>query len=136
MRSLIKGPMIKGQMIKGLAIAALVAPLLSACVIYDSDAGENVSVNLRRDDAPPAEAIREARFVDGALVARVDSNGCTQASDFEVSVSDGSPAEITLRRTKQDLCKSLVPNGVELRWTYADLGLEPGTPARILNALK
>lgn len=131
MRSLVKGPMIKG-----LAVAALVAPLLSACVIYDSDAGENVSVNLRRDDAPPAEAIREARFADGALVARVDSNGCTQASDFEVSVSDGSPAEITLRRTKQDLCKALVPDGVELRWTYADLGLEPGTPARILNALK
>ena len=103
------------SLVKGLAVAALVAPLLSACVIYDSDAGENVSVNLRRDDAPPAEAIREARFADGALVARVDSNGCTQASDFEVSVSDGSPAEITLRRTKQDLCKALVPDGVELR---------------------
>ncbi len=123
-------------LVKGLAVVALVAPLLSACVIYDSDAGENVSVNLRRDDVPPAEAIREARFADGALVARVDSNGCTQASDFEVSVSDGAPVEITLGRTKQDLCKALVPDGVELRWTYADLGLEPGTPARILNPLK
>jgi hypothetical protein len=123
-------------LVKGLAVAALVAPLLSACVIYDNDAGENVSVNVTRNDAPAAEAIREARFADGALVARVDSNGCTQASDFEVSVSDGSPTEITLRRTKQDLCKALVPNGVELRWTYANLGLEPGTPARILNPLK
>ena len=123
-------------LVKGLAVAALVAPLLSACVIYDSDAGEKVAVNVTRNDAPAGEAIRQARFIDGALVARVDSNGCTQASDFEVSVSDGSPAEITLRRTKQDLCKALVPDGVELRWTYADLGLEPGTPARILNPLK
>ncbi|MFA4939400.1 hypothetical protein [Brevundimonas sp.] len=123
-------------LVKGLAVAALVAPLLSACVIYDSDAGENVSVNVTRNDAPPAEAIREARFADGALVARVDSSGCTQASDFELSVSDTTPAEITLRRTKEDLCKALVPNGVELRWTYADLGLEPGTPARIINPLK
>ncbi|RYG19318.1 MAG: hypothetical protein EON96_03230 [Caulobacteraceae bacterium] len=123
-------------LVKGLAVAALVAPLLSACVIYDNDAGENVSVNVTRNDAPPAEAIREARFANGALVARVDSNGCTQASDFELSVSDNTPTEITLRRTKPDLCKALVPNGVELRWTYADLGLEPGTPARILNALK
>ena len=122
--------------VKGLVVAALVAPLLSACVIYDSDAGENVSVHVTRNDAQPAEAIREARFADGALVARVDSNGCTQASDFEVSVSDGSPTEITLRRTKEELCKALVADGVELRWTYADLGLEPGTPARILNPLK
>ena len=74
--------------------------------------------------------------MNGALVVRVDSNGCTQAADFEVSVSDNTPTEITLRRTKPDLCKALVPDGVELRWTYADLDLEPGTPARILNPLK
>jgi hypothetical protein len=97
-----------------LAVGALAAPLLAGCVIYD----------------------REARFADGALVARVDSNGCTQASDFEVSIADNDPTEITLRRTKQDLCKALVPDGVELRWTYAELGLEPGTPARIVNPLK
>lgn len=122
--------------LKVLTAAAFAAPLLAGCVIYDSSAGESVSVNVSRDDAPPAEAIREARFTDGALVARVDSNGCTQASDFEVSVADNTPVEITLRRTKQDLCKALLPDGVELRWTYADLGLEPGTPARILNPLK
>ncbi len=123
-------------LVKSLAAAVLAAPLLSACVIYDSTAGENVSVNVTRNDAPPAEAIREARFADGALVVRVDSNGCTQASDFEVAVADNNPVEITLRRTSQDLCKALVPNGVELRWTYADLGLDAGTPARILNPLK
>ena len=123
-------------LVKGLAAAVLAAPLLSACVIYDSSAGENVSVNVSRNDAPPAEAIREARFADGALVVRVDSNGCTQASDFEVAVADNNPVEITLRRTSPDLCKALVPNGVELRWTYADLGLDAGTPARILNPLK
>lgn len=123
-------------LVKGLAVIALAAPLLSACVIYDSEAGEKMVVNVSRDEAPAGEAIRQARFVDGALVARVDSNGCTQASDFEVLVSDGAPAEITLRRTKPDLCKALAPDGVEVRWTYADLGLEPGTPARIMNPLK
>ena len=51
-------------------------------------------------------------------------------------MADNNPVEITLRRTKQDLCKALAPDGVELRWTYADLGLEPGTPARIVNPLK
>ena len=52
--------------IKGLAVAVLATPLLSACVIYDSDAGEKVAVNLGRNDAPVGEAIRQARFVDGA----------------------------------------------------------------------
>jgi hypothetical protein len=122
--------------LKALAVAALSAPLLAGCVIYSNESGENVRVNVSDKATPASEAIREARFADGGLIARVDSNGCTQASDFEVLVNDGSPAEITLRRTKEDLCKALVADGVELRWTYADLGLEPGAPARILNPLK
>ena len=119
-----------------LAAAALCAPLLAGCVIYSNEAGENVRVNVTDMDAPVAEAIRSARFEDGALVVRVDSNGCTQASDFELSVVDGAPADITVRRVREDLCKALAAEGVELRWTYADLGLEPGAPARILNPLK
>jgi hypothetical protein len=122
--------------LKVLAAAALCAPLLAGCVIYSNEAGENVRVNVTDKDAPAAEAIRSARFADGALVVRVDSNGCTQASDFELSVVDGAPAEITVRRVREDLCKALAPEGVELRWSYADLGLEPGAPARILNPLK
>ncbi len=122
--------------LKIFAAAALAAPLLSACVIYANDSGDDVSVKLDRPEEAPAEAIRQARFADGALVVRVDSNGCTQASDFEVSVADKTPAEITLKRTKPDMCRALVAEGVELRWTYADLGLEPGAPARILNPLK
>ena len=122
--------------LKMLAAAALTAPLLAGCVIYSNEAGENVRVDIGDKAAPPAEAIRSARFEDGALVVRVDSNGCTQAADFELSVVDGSPADVTVRRTREDLCKALAPDGVELRWTYADLGLEPGTPTRILNPLK
>ena len=121
---------------KAILAVGLAAPLMAGCVIYSNEAGENVRVAVTHDDGPPAEAIRSARFQDGALVVRVDSNGCTQASDFELAVTDGAPADITLRRVKEDLCKALVPDGVELRWTYADLGLEPGVPARVLNPLK
>ena len=99
-------------------------------------APETTPVAAPAQAAPPAEAIRSARFEDGALVVRVDSNGCTQTADFELSVVDGAPADITVRRVREDLCKALVAEGVELRWTYADLGLEPGAPARILNPLK
>ena len=123
-------------LIRVLAAGALAAPLLAGCVIYDHTSGENVSVNVTRKDTPVGEPIREARFADGGLVVRVDSNGCTQASDFEISVADNSPTELTLTRTKEDLCRALIAEGVELRWSYADLGIDPGTPVRILNPLK
>ena len=127
-----------------IAAAALVAAgaALSGCVIYSGSEGENVEVRMGDYAAAhtttdgPAEVLRAARFDGAALVVRVDSNGCTQASDFSVSVTDGEPAEISLVRDKPDLCKALVPDGVELRWTYEQLGLEAGTAARIGNALK
>ena len=122
--------------LKLLAAAALAAPLLSACVVYDSTGGENVTVQVNNKDAPPAEAVRGARVENGELVVRVDSNGCTQASDFELAVSDGTPATVTLRRTKQDLCRALVRDGIEVRWSYADLGLDPGATVQVLNPLK
>lgn len=122
--------------LKLLAVAALIAPMLSGCVVYDSTGGENVTVHVSNKDAPPAEAVRGARVENGALVVRVDSNGCTQASDFELSVSDGTPASVTLRRTKEDLCRALVRDGVEVSWTYADLGLESGATVQVLNPLK
>lgn len=122
--------------VKLLTAGLLAAPLLAGCVVYSNEAGETVRVNMGDVKFATAEPIRSARFEDGALVIRVDSNGCTQASDFELAVADGSPADITLKRTREDVCKALVPDGVELRWTYADLGLEPGTPTRIINPLK
>lgn len=123
--------------------AALVAAgaALSGCVIYSGSEGENVEVRVGdhstvAEAAPAGEALRAARFDGAALVVRVDSNGCTHASDFSVSVTDGDPARISLVRNNPDHCKALVPDGVELRWSYEQLGLEAGTAARIENALK
>lgn len=122
--------------LKLLAAAALAAPLLSGCVVYDNTGGENVTVQMSNKEVSPAEAVRGARVENGALIVRVDSNGCTQASDFELAVSDGAPATVTLRRTKEDLCRALVRDGIEVSWTYADLGLEPGATVQVLNPLK
>lgn len=130
----------RGQVMRGLkvlALAGLLAPALSACVIYDSTASDNVRVNVTRNDAPAAETIRGARIDDGALIVLVSSNGCTTQADFEVSVADNRQAEVTVRRIKEDICRSLVAvPDVELRWTYVDLGIEAGSPVRIINPLK
>lgn len=130
----------RGQVMRGLkvlALAGLLAPALTACVIYDSTSSDNVRVNVSRHDAPAAESVRGARVEDGALVVLVSSNGCTTQADFEVAVADNRPAEVTVRRIKEDICRSLVAvPDVELRWTYADLGIEAGAPVRIINPLK
>ena len=122
-------------------VAALACvPLLGGCVIYADDSGESVVVRMDSGTAitttEAPETLRAVRFADGALVARVDSNGCTSAADFAVSVAEGTPVGITLTRTRQDPCKAIVPEGVELRWTYGELGLTPGQAAHIVNPLR
>jgi len=118
------------------ALAACL-PLLAGCVIYADDSGETTMVRMNSGNeittTETPETLRAVRFADGALIARVDSNGCTSAADFAVSVAEGTPVDITLTRTRQDPCRAIVREGVELRWTYEELGLTAGQTVRIAN---
>lgn len=123
-------------MIRSLIAAALCAPLLSACVIYADDAADrDVMVRINRSAEAPLETVRSARIENGRLVVRVESNGCTDAADFAVDVTAGDDGwtDLALRRTDADLCKALVPDGVEVAWTFDELGLEAGAKARLVN---
>lgn len=126
-------------MIRAVVAAALCAPLLSGCVIYANEGGErDVVVNWADGAKPALEAVRSARIADGRLIVRVDSNGCTDASHFMVDLTpvDDGVTNIALRRNAEDLCKALVPDGVEVSWSLSELGVEPGTPTRLLNPTK
>jgi hypothetical protein len=127
--------------IKALALAATLTPLLGACVIYDSGGDDKVSVRVGSHtttaSSDAAETLRAVRFEPGALVVVADSNGCTDASSFAVEVSEGDgPTGVTLTRQRPDLCKALVPDGVELRWTYDELGLKPGAAVAVTNPVR
>lgn len=126
-------------MMRYLVVAALVAPLLSGCVIYSNEGGDR-DVGIRAAGSgdlvqPPLEAVRNARVQDGRLIVRVESNGCTEVSDFAVELTGTADGwtEVTVNRTDPDLCKALVPDGVEVSWSFSELGVEPGTPLRLLN---
>jgi hypothetical protein len=127
-------------MTRALFAAAACLPLLAGCVIYADDSGETVMVRMDSGteitSIETPETLRAVRFADGGLIARVDSNGCTSAADFAVSVAEGVPVDITLTRTRQDPCKAIVADGVELRWSYRELGLTPGQTAHIVNPLR
>ncbi|MDI1282476.1 MAG: hypothetical protein ACI9YM_000407 [Brevundimonas sp.] len=125
---------------RALVAAAACLPLLTGCVIYADDSGETTMVRMESGTAitttGPAETLRAVRFADGRLIAQVESNGCTTAADFAVSVAEGTPVDITLTRTRPDPCKAIVPDGVELSWTYAELGLTSGEAAHVANPLR
>ena len=40
---------------------------------------------------------------------------------------------ITLRRIKEDRCVEVQPQGVEMRWSFEELGLEPGARVSVEN---
>lgn len=127
--------------LKGLALAAAITPLLGACVIYDSNADDTVTVRVGSNTAvavgTPLETLRAVRFEPGALVVQADSNGCTDETSFAVHIADNEgPAQVSLTRERPDNCKALVREGVELRWTYAELGLESGAAAVVENPVR
>ena len=120
------------------AIAALL-PLLGGCVIYSNEGGERkVSINAAEQvvvESEVLEAVRKVDFDGQRLTAVVGSNGCTEASSFEVKIKDGDPTELSLTRRTPDLCKALVREGVTVSWTYAELGLKSGAAVRVLNPI-
>lgn len=129
------------RLVKGLVLAAAITPLLGACVIYDSSADEAVTVRVGSNAAvtanAPLETLRAVRFEPGALVVQADSNGCTSEASFAVHIADAEgPAQVSLTREKPDNCRALLQEGVELRWTYAELGLTAGEAAIVQNPVR
>lgn len=70
----------------------------------------------------------------GSLVTASDtvvitaySGGCTSKDSFRADASrDDGVYRIQFDRVRPDLCKALVPDGVELTWTFAELGMPAG----------
>ena len=124
------------RLLPALAAAALL-PLLGGCVIYSNEGGEKVSVMSDRVavETETLEAVRKVDFDGQRLNVVVGSNGCTEASSFEVKIKDGDPAELSLTRRTPDLCRAIVREGVTVSWTYAELGLESGAAVRVLNPI-
>jgi len=80
------------------------------------------------------EPIHAAAFTKDQAVFWVSSNGCTAKEDLIPIVSlQGGSAVITLRRIDEDKCKQDLVQGVELKWSFEELGLTPGSPVSVNN---
>ena len=80
------------------------------------------------------EPVHAAAIVQDQAVFWVSSNGCTQKADLTPVVRrQGEDSVITLRRIKEDRCLQPRAEGVEMRWTFQEMGLAPGTRVSVEN---
>ena len=114
------------EMIRRLFIATAASMACAACATTS--------------DAPVAALPGQVEPVHAAAVAGdlavfwVSSNGCTRKEDLIPIVSlQGGNAVITLRRIDEDKCRDSRAEGVELKWSFEELGLKPGSPVSVNN---
>lgn len=78
-----------------------------------------------------ADASRET------LTIRVASSGCTTKADFAFYLErKGQAVTLAFGRKKLDACRSFAPGHIDLRFTWAELGVPPRTPVFLLNPLE
>ncbi|WP_420433225.1 hypothetical protein [Hyphobacterium sp.] len=118
------------------AIAAL--PLaLAACSTVRSlplvPDGNNAVVEVSNDRI----ALHSWRIVgNDILVVRVPSNGCTQKTDLSVNVRRrGGEYRVTIGRVREDYCRAIDPDGVEIPFGFEELGARPGATVVVTNPI-
>ncbi|RZJ39929.1 MAG: hypothetical protein EON86_13450 [Brevundimonas sp.] len=114
------------------------AALLLVCVALSgcTTAGRWLSGGDDRAEVLPGqiEPIHAAAIGQDQAVFWVSSNGCTQKADLTAVVRQaGGGSVITLRRINEDRCTRSQPQGVEMRWSFEELGLAPGSRVSVEN---
>ena len=115
--------------IRILALIAAAALATSGCALLQRD-------EPARTAAMPGqlEPIHAAAITRDLAVFWVSSNGCTDKEDLRPIVDHiGAASTITLRRIEQDDCATPIADGVEVIWSFEELGLTPGSRVSVNN---
>ncbi|MBK1970111.1 MULTISPECIES: hypothetical protein [Brevundimonas] len=113
---------------RGVFFGFVLAAGLAACAHAPGD--------LVRTEGMPGqlEPIHAAAFTRDLAVFRVSSNGCTDKSDVKPFITQlKDSAVITLRRMGEDVCTRPVKDGVQIQWTFEELGLPAGANVVVNN---
>lgn len=120
---------------RSVALAALLAlaPVMAGCAMVGRllpDRQQAAAANLPGQIEP----IHAAAIADDQAVFWVSSNGCTEKDDLAAVVRpEREGAVITLRRLNEDRCDAPRPQGVEISWSFQELGLAPGSRVTVEN---
>ncbi|MBN9480255.1 MAG: hypothetical protein J0I52_08465 [Bordetella sp.] len=124
---------IAGRAAQALPVVALSVVVLSMVVL--AGCAQTPEALVRTEGMPgQLEPIHAAAFTRDLAVFRVSSNGCTDKSDVKPFITRlKDSAVITLRRLDEDRCASPVRGGVQVEWTFQELGLPPGANVLVNN---
>lgn len=114
-------------------VAALfaVVPLMTACAMGQARDGDARNAAVLPGQIEPVHAAVIAR---NQAAFWVSSNGCTEKADIQPVVRESSDGPIiTLRRIKEDRCREIRPEGVEMRWSFEELGLDADARPSVEN---
>jgi len=112
------------------SISALAAVSLSGCALLPFDREPPV-VRVMPGQLEPIHA---AAITRDLAVFWVSSNGCTDKDDLTPVIDRaGDGSTITLRRIDEDTCDHPMAEGVEIIWSFEELGLAPGERVRVNN---
>ena len=119
-----------------IASGLIALSMLGGCIIIDAD-----DDGFRADfttDRHHYGTVYGADVSGGSVAFIVSSNGCSDRSFFEVDVvdDDDDTFEIGIRRTRQDHCEATIPEGIEVGWTYAELGIPQNAEVIIHNKVR
>lgn len=113
-----------------LAGVAALGSVLSACALTNRVAQPSATADLPGH----VEPVHAAVIAQNQAAFWVSSNGCTAKADIQPVVRQSSEGPIiTLRRIKEDRCRDLQPEGVEMRWSFEELGLANGSRLSVEN---
>ncbi len=115
-----------------LACALTLTVILPGCSAVQQLAGR---FQTPQEDLPgQVEPVHAAAIARDEAVFWVTSNGCTAKEDITPVVRSSFDGPIiTLRRIKEDRCRETLPEGTEVRWSFEELGLAPGSRLSVEN---
>ncbi len=101
---------------------------MSGCVYVHAD-GENFDMN----DWDHGGAIYGSQVsANNTSTITSASNGCTSKEDYAVDVDrDDGEYGLEFDGINEDVCRAFVRDGVELTWTFQELGIPPGSRVAI-----
>jgi hypothetical protein len=109
------------------------APIVAGCSMTRDLLPERQTARVDPADGQ-IEPIHAAAIAQDQAVFWVSSNGCTRKADLNPTIrTEGDGSIITLRRVKEDRCRNVRPEGVELRWSFQELGLPSGARVSVEN---
>ena len=114
----------------GLMLIGAAALCASGCAMLQRDPSALIVAAMPGQ----LEPIHAAAITQDLAVFWVSSNGCTDKDDLRPVVDHaGDDSIITLRRIDEDRCDAPVADGVEVIWSFEELGLKPGSRVSVNN---